>query len=111
MTIKSKITAVAVASLFATGAFAASHGGALDADGDGMLTEEEFAPIAEMGAQFVAYDSDGDGMVSEAEYNEGIRSLANPDDGEETEEVLAKRDELARMFSGVEADGDPDTTN
>ena len=95
-----RFTALAAAALFATGAIAASHGGALDADGDGMLTEEEFAPIATMGASFAAYDSDGDGMLSEEEYNEGVRELANEDGGDLSQAELEKVDELTKMFKG-----------
>ena len=111
MRIKSTFAALSAAALLTTGAIAASHGGALDADGDGMLTEEEFTPIADMGASFAAYDSDSDGMVSQEEYNEGIRSLANPEDGEETEEVLKKRDELSRMFTGAGDEAMEKTSN
>ena len=48
--------------------------GPLDVDGDGFLTQEEFAPIRDFGAQFVAYDSNGDGLLSKPEYNEGVRN-------------------------------------
>ena len=100
MTIIAKMTAAASIALLTTaGAFAAAHGGPLDTDGDEMLTEEEFGPVADMGVQFAAVDSNGDGMVSEAEYNEAMRSVANEDgDGSLTPAEFQRYDELTRMF-------------
>lgn len=99
-----KLTTTAALVLFAGSAMAASHAGAFDADGDDMLTEEEFAPAAEMGMVFTAVDSDGDGMVSRAEYNDAARDLADEDgSGGSLSVAEADRlDELTRMFS---ADG------
>ena len=101
--------AAAITALITTGAIAASHSsGPLDADANGMLTEEEFAPAAAMGMQFAAVDSDGDGMVSEAEYNDAAREAADTDgDGTSlTAEEFTKYDELTRMFSQARADRD-----
>ena len=106
------------ASLFAAAGLAllasASHAqvqvnpqGPLDADGDGFLTEQEFQPIRDFGANFVAYDSDGDGLLSEAEYNEGVRDLADTEqDNDLTDIELQRYDELARMFSNELSDRD-----
>ena len=102
-----KLTAAASIALLTTGAYAASHGGPLDADNDGMLTEAEFAPAADMGMVFTAVDSDGDGMVSEAEYNEATRSLADEDEsGSLDPDEAQRRDELSRMFNQTNADRD-----
>lgn len=108
MTIIAKMTAAAsIALLTASGALAAAHGGPLDADNDGMLTEEEFAAAADMGMVFAAVDSDGDGMVSEAEYNEATRDAADEDgSGDLSVEEFERRDELTRMFSQANADRD-----
>ena len=99
---RTTLTAIAASALLVGSAFAASHGGALDADGDGMLTEEEFGPIASMGASFAAYDSDGDGMLSQEEYNEGLRELVDEDgDGSSlSPEEMQKLDEMTKMFAG-----------
>ena len=43
--------------------------GPLDANGDGMLSEAEFA----------RYDSNGDGMISKPEYDDEVRNLATRD--------------------------------
>lgn len=81
--------------------------GPLDADNDGLLTQEEFAPARDFGAQFVALDSDGDGFVSQAEYNEGIRTLADTEnDNDLNDRELQRYDELARMFDNEVADRD-----
>ena len=107
MTIIAKMAAAAsIALLTTSGAFAAAHAGIegpLDADGDGMLTEEEFEPIAALGAQFTAYDSDGDGMLSEEEYNEGVRSIVEPDgNGSSLNPDQARTlDELTALFSNA----------
>lgn len=102
-----KITAAAAIALLSTGAYAASHTGPLDADNDGMLTEAEFAPAADMGFVFAGVDSDGDGMVSEAEYNDAARDLADEDDGGSLNDREFERyDELTRMFSQARADRD-----
>ena len=109
MTIIAKMTAAAsIALLTSAGALAASHGGPLDADGDGMLTEEEFAPAANMGMVFAGVDSDGDGMVSEAEYNDAARDAADEDGsgGSLNNDEFTRYDELTRMFSQARADRD-----
>ena len=81
--------------------------GPLDVDGDGFLTEEEFAPIRDFGAQFVAYDSDGDGLLSKPEYNEGVRNLVDTGNTNDIgPEEQARIDELTRMFSNELADRD-----
>ena len=93
--------------LLSTGAFAASHGGPLDADNDGMLTEAEFEPAGSMGMMFSAMDSDGDGMISEAEYNDGARAQADEDNSNSLDPREAQTyDELTRMFSQARADRD-----
>lgn len=100
MHIRQTLAAAAATFFLASAAHAM---GPLDADGDGSLTEEEFAPIAEMGADFAAYDSDGDGALSQEEFNEGVRALANDDDtgggGSLDEDELKKLDEITAMFS------------
>ena len=103
-----KLAAATSLVLFAGAAHAASHAAApLDADNDGMLTEEEFAAAAEMGMVFTAVDSDGDGMVSEAEYNDAARSAADEDDdGSLNDREFARYDEITRMFSQARADRD-----
>ena len=81
--------------------------GPLDADGDGFLTEAEFAPVQDFGANFVAFDSDGDGLLSEPEYNEGVRILADREKDNDLNDIeLQRYDELARMFDNEVADRD-----
>ena len=102
-----KFTTIALSAILATSgaAFAASHGGALDADGDGMLNEAEFEPVAAMGADMAGIDSDGDGMVSQAEYNDAARTLADADaNGELDADEFTKYDELTRQFNQAAAD-------
>ena len=107
MNFVTKLTAAATLSLFAFAANAQETMGPLDADGDGFLTEEEFAPIQDMGAQFVAYDSDGDGLLSQAEYNEGVRDLADEDGSDSAGPREAQRvDELTRLFDSEIGDRD-----
>ena len=104
-----KIAAAAGIALTAASAQAAeiNFDGPLDTNGDGVLSEEEFQPIRDLGAQFAAYDSDGDGVLSQPEYNEGVRSLASEDgDSDLNVEELQRLDELTRMFSMANADRD-----
>lgn len=99
--------AIALFAGAATAQVAINPNGPLDADGDGFLTQEEFAPIRDFGAQFTAYDSNGDNLLSEEEYNEGVRSLADADSSNELSVDEAQRwDELARMFDQEIADRD-----
>ena len=66
----------------------------LDADGDGMLTEEEFA--AAQSTWFASHDADGDGMLSQDELNAAIlASLAR---------MAEKRS--AAIIGRLDADGD-----
>ena len=109
MTIFAKIAATTGIALLATSAYAfeINFDGPLDVDGDGVLTQEEFAPIEALGASFIAYDSNGDGVLQEVEYNEGVRTLANEDgDGSLSPEEFQRVDELTRMFSMADADRD-----
>ena len=103
-------TFAAAIALFAGSAFAQAPinaDGPLDADRDGFLTEQEFAPIAGAGGVFVAIDSDGDGLISEAEYNEGVRSLADREgDNDLDDRELQRYDELARLFDQEVGDRD-----
>ena len=107
-----KFTGIGAAAVLALtiGAAQADPMGPLDVDGDAMLTPEEFAPIAEMGASFAAYDSDGDGMLSETEYNEGVQQLAadlaNSPDDENSARALQRTDELTRIFDNEVGDRD-----
>lgn len=105
------LTTLAAAALAATVSTAqADPMGPLDADGDGMLTEQEFEIIANMGAQFTAYDSDGDGLLSEAEYMEGVQTLAadlsGSPDSKDTTRAQQRTDELTRIFSNEVGDRD-----
>lgn len=105
-----KLAAAAGLALAATAAHAELQPvGPLDADGNGQLTEAEFAPIAEMGASFIAYDSDGDGLVSQPEYDDGVRKLADDigarnGSSSMNERDLQKLDELTRLFDQENAD-------
>ena len=108
MNIFTKIAAAAGIALAATSAHALeiNFDGPLDTNADGVLSEEEFAPIRAMGAQFTAYDSNGDGVLQDVEYNEGVRELANEDGGDLSPAELDRVDELTRMFSNARADRD-----
>ena len=102
-----KLASAAALGLFAFSANAQETMGPLDADGDGFLTMEEFAPIGEMGGQFVAYDSDGDDLLSQAEYNEGVRDLASENGSDAAGPRVAQRvDELTRLFDNEIGDRD-----
>ena len=100
-----KLTAAAAIALLSTGAYAASHAVVLDADGDGMLTEAEFEPAADMGMVFAGVDSDGDGMISEAEYTDAARAAADEDESNSLDTVENERfRELTKMFDGADSD-------
>ena len=92
--------------LLGSAAMAASHATVLDADNDGMLTEAEFAPAAEMGMVFTGVDSDGDGMVSQAEFNDAARAKAGEESGSDSLDPrqAAEYDKLTRMFSAARAE-------
>ena len=94
-----------IQTLIATAAVAATTTGAvamgpLDRNGDGMLTEREFAPIAAKGAVFERFDSNSDGLLSEPEYNEGIWAVANRDMDTTDLDLrdMKRRDWLTRAF-------------
>ena len=96
----------ALATVASAQAIEINFDGPLDIDGDGALTQEEFQPIRDLGAQFTAYDSNGDGLVQVEEYNEGVRTLANEDGGDLSDSELQRLDELTRMFKFARADRD-----
>ena len=109
MNIFTKLTTAAAIALVAGSAYAQGvfFDGPLDADGDDMLTQEEFAPIADRGGSFIGFDNDGDGMISEVEYNNNVASLlpgGTPNDlnSQQVEQVR----ELQRMFDQDDADRD-----
>ncbi len=92
----------------------------LDADGDGMLTEDEFA--AARSAWFARHDADGDGMLSQDELNAAImenlarmvekRSGAIIDRMDEDGDGMIAMDEIGmehdpgRAFSRIDRDDD-----
>ena len=88
--------------LTAGSALAASHIMAIDADGDGMLTEAELDAVnSNMNSAivFTAADSDGDGMLSEAEYNDAAFAEADEDDSNSLDLEEGRRfRELTRGF-------------
>lgn len=65
--IRSMIAAAAVAA-FSTTAFAAG----IDANGDGMVTADEYTTAVQNESSFAMYDADGDGMLSADEYNTAV---------------------------------------
>ena len=106
-----KLTTAAAIAMFATGAFAASHSMAIDADGDGMITQEEFdaadagGGVTGMGFVFAAVDSDGDGMISEPEFTDAARAMADEDDSNSLDAVENERfRELTKMFDGADSE-------
>ena len=95
-----KLTAAASLALFASAAVAQERM-VLDADGDGMLTEEEFGAAVDLdtGIVFAAADSDGDGMLSEPEYNDAAFAAADEDNSNSLDTVESNRfREITRMF-------------
>ena len=104
----SKLTIAGAIALFASAANAQgiNFDGPLDTDGDGMLTEEEFAPIAGMGGTFVGFDKDGDGMISQIEYNESVDAIMRTEAAGGEQARQAEIDEMTRMFDQANADRD-----
>ena len=109
MNIFTKLTSAAAIAFFATAVNAQdiNFDGPLDTDGDGMLTEEEFAPVAAMGGTFVGFDADGDGMVSQIEYNESVDSLLiGGNENDLNSQQIEEQRALQRMFDQANADRD-----
>lgn len=92
---------IVIAPLFAASAFAET--GPIDANGDGVLTPAEFAPVERMGgARFDVFDKDGDGVVSKLEFNSGIQDVVDGRDGNrEDNDAMNRRDQLTRAFSNA----------
>ncbi|MFP3945257.1 MAG: EF-hand domain-containing protein [Alphaproteobacteria bacterium] len=66
-----------------------------DADGDGILTEEEFSEAWDGAGTFDEWDVDGDGVLSEEEFRQGVFDAHDEDDDGELdeEEFAAAEDE------------------
>jgi Ca2+-binding EF-hand superfamily protein len=73
------MTALAVALLASTSAFANEGFKQADANADGVLSMEEVSTIAPdtTEAQFKAADADGDGMLSEVEFAAAVTPATN----------------------------------
>ena len=92
------ILSAAVATM-ATAAHAET--GPIDANGDGVLDRDEFAPIAALGGNFEYFDDDGDGTISRIEFNNNVRRAVRRDGRTvaDSREDALRVDEVTAAFS------------